>query len=214
MGRFIEDRFEAELVVEQPREEVWRSLERESDGQPLWLLAWPRFPGFETTARVIEVEAPRRVRAVKESEPCKGTEIAVMLEAVESGTKVLVVQSGFPAFVKDALESFEIGGSQIVADLALYLERGVTLSRHSRPWAFAGFTTREVAGGLEVVAAMPGSFGDRVGLEPGDLLVSLGGAPVFTQIGLQAMLRVFPSGQDLEAEWVRGREVQNRTAVL
>lgn len=214
MGRYIEDRFEAEFVVAQPREQVWKSLEQRNEREPAWLSAWPRLPGFETTGTVLEVDPPRRVRVHKTSEPCRGSEIAVTLESVDNGTRVLVVQSGFPAWVKDALEMFTIGGNQIVADLVLFLERGVQVSRHAMPWAFAGFGAREVPTGLEVTGATPGSFGEKVGLQAGDLLVTLGGAPVFTQLGLQALLRVLRSGDEVEASWVRGRELQRGSAIL
>lgn len=213
MGRFVEDRFEAEFVIEEPLEQVWAALERQKDGQPVWLSAWPRF-GSPTTGEVVEVDAPRLVRVHKHSEPCKDSEIAVTLESVDNGTRVLVVQSGFPAWVKDALESFTIGGNQIIADLTLYLTRGVEMSRHSMPWAFPGFTAHEVPTGLEVDAVLPGSFAEKAGLRSGDLLLTLAGAPVFTQLGLQAMLRVLAAGAEIEAVWVRGRELQQGTGTL
>ncbi len=209
MGRFIDDRYEAEFVLEQPVEQVWGSLAKQKKSDASWGL-----PGWGTTGSVIEVEAGVRLRVTKDTEPCKDTEIAVSLESVANGTKVLVVQSGFPVWVKSSLESFTIGGDQIIADLLLYLDRGVVLSRHSMPWAFAGFSAREVGAGLEITAAFPGSYAENVGLAPGDLLLTLGGAPVFTHLGLQAVLRVLQQGQETEATWVRGREMQRATASL
>ncbi len=214
MGRFIEDRFEAEFVIAKPLEEVWESLEKHNHTEAAWLSAWPRMPGFEKTGEIIEVAAPRLVRVRKDSEPCKGSEIAVSLESVDNGVRIVVVQSGFPAWVKEALESFTIGGNQIIADFVLYLERGVEVSRHSMPWAFAGFTTNEVATGLEVDSVIPGFFAAKAGLQPGDLLMTLGGAPVFSQLCLQAMLRVFKTGEELEATWVRGRALQSGSGSL
>ena len=105
-------------------------------------------------------------------------------------------------------------GNQIIADLVLFLERGIVISRHSMPWAFAGLTTQETGTGLEVASVMPGTFAEKVGLKPGDLLMTLGGAPVFTQLCLQAMMRVFKSGDKLTAQWVRGREMHNGEAIL
>lgn len=209
MSGFVNDRFEAELEVEQSPEQVWQSLAvlKKEDGR--WFM-----PGWESPATELEAVEPRLLRVNKDIEPCKDTEIAIELESTEKGTRVLVVQSGFPAWVKHSLESFTIGGNQIVADLLLYLERGVQAGRHWMPWAFGGFTVREVETGLEVVAPVPGCFGERVGLEPGDLLISLGGAPLFSHLELQALLRVFRTGQELEATWVRGRELQRGTAVL
>ena len=214
MGRFIEDRFEAEFVIAKPLEDVWQSFEKQNNTEAAWLSAWPRMGDTEITGEIIDVEVPRRVRVHKSSEPCKGSEIVVTLESVDNGTRVIVVQSGFPAWVKLSLESFTIGGNQIIADLALYLSRGIEISRHSMPWAFAGFTTNVVDTGVEIASVMPGSFAERVGLEPGDLLMTLGDAPVFTQQCVQTMLRVFKAGQDLETSWVRGRELQRGSSVL
>lgn len=125
-----------------------------------------------------------------------------------------VVQSGFPAWARASLESFTIGGNQIIADLLLYLDRGVLVARHSMPWAFAGFSAKEVGTGLEITAAFPGCFAEKAGLQEGDLLLTLNGAPVFTHEGLQGMLRVLEQGREIEATWVRGRELQRGTAPL
>ena len=213
MGRFIEDRFEAEFLIKASRAEVWEALERTEDGTPLWLTAFPNMSDGPV-AEVIERDAPHRVLARKIAEPCRDTEISVVVEDADNGARVRVVQSGFPAFVQQALESFTYGGNQIVADLALYLERGVVLCRHALPWAFPGITTREVASGLEITGVMPGSYGERLGIEPDDLLLTLGGAPVFDHAGLQSLMRVFPAGSPLGAEWVRGAERLSATAVL
>jgi hypothetical protein len=214
MGRFVEDRFVAEFVLEMSIAEVWDQFQKENERELSWLSAFPRFPDSVTTGEVVEVNAPRSIRVRKHSEPCKGTEIAVSLEEVDNGTRILVVQSGFPARVKDSLESFEIGGNQIIADLILYLERGVEISRHGMPWAFPGFTTKEVGTGLQIETVMPNCFAERVGLRPGDLLMSLNGAPLFTQLCLQAMMRVFKQGESVEALWVRGADVQKGMADL
>jgi len=213
MGRFIENRFEAEFFIDQPVDAVWDSFEKQNETQPVWLTAWPRLDG-DSTGEVTEVDKPHRIRAYKHSEPCKGTEIAITLESADNGTRVMVVQSGFPAWVKAALESFTIGGNQIIADLVLFLERGVEISRHSMPWAFAGMTTEEVATGLQISSTMPGTFAEKAGLQSGDLLLTVAGAPVFTQQGLQAMMRVFKTGDQLEAVWVRDRDLQRGSAIL
>jgi len=214
MGKFIEDNYIAEFVVEDDIRAVWNRLQEQGAEEARWLSAFPRFPGFDATAELIETIEPKLVRARKVAEPCRGTEIAISLESVETGTRVLVVQSGFPAYVKDALESFRIGGDQIIADLALFLSRGVCLSRHRRAWGTAGVMVRDVETGIEVVAASPGAWGERVGLAGGDLLVALNGAPIFNQYEFSAMQRLLGQGASLEAQWVRGSEVMTSTAEL
>ncbi len=162
----------------------------------------------------MEVEVPRRVRVHKDSEPCKDSEITLTLAPVNGSTRVVVVQSNLPDWVKSSVETFVIGGDQITADLILYLERGVQASRHSMPWAFAGVIAREVGTGLEVSAAIPGCFAERVGLQAGDLLITLGGAPLFTQLCLQTALRLLKAGDEIECSWVRGTEMQHGSDVL
>ena len=75
-------------------------------------------------------------------------------------------------------------------------------------WAFPGFTVREVPTGLEIESVQPGTFGARVGLEPGDLLLTLAGAPVFTQRCVQALLRIDQGDAEVAVTWVHDRELR------
>lgn len=209
MGRFNDDVFEAEFEIATPREEVWQSFKKLEKEDGTWFM-----PGWEAPGTPIEIDEPRLICVNKDIEPCKDSKIAVHLESTETGTKVMVVQSGFPAWVKHSLESFTIGGNQIVADLVLYLETGVRAGRHWMPWAFCGIMAREVDTGLEVTGSVPGCYAERIGFEPGDRLISLGGAPLFSHLELQTLLRVFTAGQDLEAAWVRGNELHKASAAL
>ncbi len=214
MGRYIDDRFEAEFEVDQSIEAVWEKLQQEGEHEARWLSAWPRFPGVEVTGEIVESIPPNSIRANKTSEPCKNSEIAISLESIDTGTRVLVVQSGFPAWVKESLESFVYGGNQIVADLILFIERGVVISRHNMNWAFPGLTCREVPTGLEVTNVLPGTFADKAGLKPNDLLMTLNGAPVFSNNELQALLRLLKNGDEVTAQWVSGSRLETGTANL
>lgn len=71
------------------------------------------------------------------------------------------------------------------------------------PWAFSGFTADEIASGLIVNSVLPGMFADRVGLRPGDRLVTFGGAPILTQWCVQALPRMLNTGDKVQASWVR-----------
>jgi uncharacterized protein YndB with AHSA1/START domain len=214
MGNFVKDRYRAEFIIEQPVEQVWASLEEEVDGQPQWLSAWPRIPGFEMTGSVVEVDLHHRLQVHKDSEPCKDSEITLTLEPTKKGTRVVVEQSNLPDWVQGSIDVFVMGGDQITADLILFLDRGIQVSRHSMPWAFGGLMVREVGTGLEVTAAVPGTFADKVGLREGDLVVTLGGAPLFTQHCLQTALRILKSGDETECCWVRGTELLRASSVL
>jgi hypothetical protein len=212
MGQYINDGYEAEVVINQPLEQVWKTLQRKEGPELAWLQVWPRFAGFDKTATVIEVEDRRRIRVRKDSEPCRGSEILIDLTDETDTTRIRVIQSSLPDWVKLAIDTFVLGGDQIVADLVLLLERDVLVCRHSMRWIVSGFTAREVDSGLEVTSVMDGSFADKVGLEGGDLLLTFGGAPVFTQHGLQTLLRVFKTGDEVELTWVRGYDLQRGQA--
>jgi hypothetical protein len=146
--------------------------------------------------------------------PCEGTEIVVTMEHEPTGTKVTVVQSGFDLdFFAAHLDLLAVGWSHIVADVALFLERGVRGGRHERPWAMLGCTFRTAAAGLEVDDVW-GGFAERAGLAPGDVLLTVAGAPLVEPRELATVMRVFSTGDDLEATWARGDELQRATAAL
>lgn len=206
----MNDRFEATFVVNVPARDAWEAFVREEGSDPAhWWL-----PGFEATGEEIEVDPGRLLRVRKDTFPCEGTEIAVVLESAETGTKVTLVQSGFGAIFNEMLEALEVGWSHIVADLAIYLERGVRLQRHLRPWATLGCELRSTAAGLEIGAVIPETFADRVGLTSGDILVSVGDAPVVTRRELETLMRVFRAREKVEATVVRGRELVSESGVL
>ena len=205
----MDDRFEAVFVVDAPPAAVWDRLAAGDKGDGTWWL-----PAFEAVVATQEVAPGHGLRARKTAPPCEGTEIAVTLEAAASGTRVTIVQSGFGALFDVALEGLSIGWSHIVADMALFLARGVTGDRHLRPWAWHGLSLRQGDGGLEVTSVAAGSFGERAGLEAGDILVAVCGAPVVVSRELETLMRVYAAGDSIEVEWVRGAERRRATASL
>ncbi len=212
----MEDRFEATFVIDAPPDEVWQRLltarplggASSPDAPHRWL------PAFEGSATDIAIEPGKQLRVVKDTMPCKGTEIVVVLEAAGSGTRVTVVQSGFGARFQAALDSLTVGWEHIVADLCLYLERGIRGGRHLRPWAGLGLVLKHVDAGLLVADVAPGSFAARSGMARGDVLVTLGGAPMTNQREFLTITRVFGSGQELAATWARGSELIRATATI
>jgi hypothetical protein len=197
----MEDGFEATFVVSAAPELVWERLSgRVSDGaDALW-----RLPAFEGLGEELHVEPGQQLHVRKVTEPCAGTEIVITLEHEGSGTKVTVVQSGFGAMWTFAADALEVGWHQILADLALYLERGVHGARHMRRWGNFGCVFRDTDFGLEVVSTMGDSLAQRVGLAAGDIVIAVAGAPVVTRAELESLLRVLPTGETVEVEWVRG----------
>ena len=192
----MNDRFEATFVVHARTEQVWERLSsRKGD---LW-----RLPSFEGLGEEILVEPGQQLHVRKVTEPCAGTEIVITLEHEGSGTKVTVVQSGFGAMWTFAADALEVGWRHILADLALYLERGVHGSRHLRRWGDFGCVFKATDFGLEVVSTMGDSLAQRVGLAAGDIVIAVAGAPVVTRAELESLLRVLPTGETVEVEWVR-----------
>ena len=214
MGCFVDEHYEANVVVQRSPEDVWELLQEQRDGELIWLSVWPRIEGFESAGKVLSIEPMQSIQVHKDAEPCKDSEIILTLRAEGAGTHIQVIQKNVPDWVKASIDAFVLGGDQIVADLVLYLERGVQICRHTMNWSFIGLVTQEVATGLEVTAVVPGAYADRVGLAAEDLIISLGGAPVFTQHCLQAVSRVFKPGQEVEATWVRGTTLERGQAAL
>jgi hypothetical protein len=195
----MKDGFEATFVVQAPTEVVWERLsDREGN---LW-----RLPAFEGLGEEMHVEPGQELHVRKVTEPCAGTEIVITLEHEGSGTKVTVVQSGFGAMWTFAADALEVGWRQILADLALYLERGVHGARHLRRWGNFGCAFTETAFGLQVASTMSDSLAQRVGLARGDIVIAVAGAPVVTRAELESLLRVLPSGETVAVEWIRGDE--------
>jgi hypothetical protein len=195
----MEDGFEATFVVHAPTEVVWERLSgRKGD---LW-----RLPSFEGLGEEIHVEPGQQLHVRKVTEPCAGTEIVITLEHEESGTKVTVVQSGFGAMWTFAADALEVGWRHILADLALYLERGLHGARHMRRWGNFGCVFDNTEFGLQVASTMGDSLAHRVGLAPGDIVIAVAGAPVVTRAELESIMRVLPAGATVEVEWIRGDE--------
>jgi len=201
------DQFETTFSISVSPDVAWKRLDqRNEDGR--WLL-----PAFEGTGDELAVEPGSKLHVRKVTEPCAGSEIVIVLEHEGSGTKVTVSQSGFPAWFASATDAFAIGWRHIVADLALYLDRGVKGGRHARSWALLGCSLRESLLGLEVVVVMPGTLAAAIGLVPGDIVLAVGGAPIVMRAELETMMRI-AGGTEIEVEWVRGEQKLTATGTL
>ena len=201
------DRFETTFSVSASPDVVWKRLDQRDEAGH-WLL-----PAFEAPGDELDVEPGSRLHVRKVTEPCAGSEILIVLEHEGSGTKVTVAQSGFPAWFAFAADAFAIGWRHIVADLALYLDRGVRGERHARSWATLGCSLRETMPGLEVVEVMAGSPAEKLGLVPGDVVLTVGTAPIVTRAELETMMRI-SAGAEIEVEWAHGDERVAATAAL
>ena len=192
--------FEATFSIEVRRGLAWlRLTETPSDPDVeghLWL------PGFDSSVTVVDSDPHHRLRATKDEEPCAGTEIVVTLEDHATGTRILVVQSGFGDWLGNRRDLMSVGWRQIVADLETYLATGVHARRFLRPFGDFGATTYVADGGIRIGAVRPDGLAAQLGLVDGDLLVELSGAPVVSLDDLFTILRV-SGGVPVSAAWVR-----------
>lgn len=220
----MSDEFEATFVVDLAPEEVWQSLvdrtvpgDAGSEGTVHYVL--PGFPSFEplpipgARCTVIEEDPGRLLRVKKDHHPCLGTEIGITLEHAESGTRVTIVQSGFGAFLDFAGRDTVFGhGQQIVNDLQLYLERGLIVP--GTAWGVnLGAVPKRTPVGLEIGRVDDGSFGQRAGLETGDLLLTIGGIRIHGIEQLATVLALIDPASKIDITWARGREAMEGSAV-
>jgi uncharacterized protein YndB with AHSA1/START domain len=144
-------------------------------------------------------------------------EMLVRFERVASGTRVTVTHSGWADDEESQRErrAVEHGTDETLADLLLYLRSGVPFPRHNRgERSDLGLVALEVPGGVEVRRVQPGTFADRLGLAPGDLLVELDGAGVFGLSDLAFFAKLRTAGETAAARWVRDGALRHGSAVL
>jgi uncharacterized protein YndB with AHSA1/START domain len=141
----------------------------------------------------------------------------VSFEPTETGTRVTVVHSGWPDTAEGERDrrATEHGSGETISDLILYLRTGVPFPRHHRgERCDLGIAALDVPGGLEVCEVEPGSFADRLGLEPGDLLVELDGAGVFGFAEVCFFMKLRAAGDKAEARWLRDGKAMHAVAEL
>lgn len=202
-----DDGFEATFVVSTPRAEAWKRLTTTDDGQ--WWI-----PGVEAPADELEIEPEHMLRARKAVEPCKGTEIVITMEDAETGTRITFVQTGFGPGFAASRPWLEAGWWAIRADLYVFFEHGASPQRHARPWANLGCGVDETPGGLTVNEVQPDSFAGQAGVQTGDLLLLVAGAPVVTVRELSILLRSRRPGTETKLRYLRDDEILDGIGVL
>lgn len=216
--------YERTFVVACPVERAWRAF-TEPDELSVW----------HGTAEVFEPFEGGRVRFADPGHPpVEGTVEHVVLhrrlrwrvsvdrsvieesfEEVAGGTRVTIAhRRGEGDWPDHELEAITLGWNESLADLVLFLERGVRFPRHMTFKSLIGATTRNTPAGVEVVSVRRGTFADEVGLEPGDVLLQLGQAPIFDRSDLALIMREHAPGVELEAIFVRDSRVLQRAARL
>ncbi len=216
--RIRDDGFEATFVVSIGRSEAWKRLEsaepafdfvgNKRDGQ--WWI-----PGVEAPADELEVVPEERLKVRKAVEPCKGTEIVITLADEDSGTRITIVQTGFGDGFAAGRPWLAAGWYAILADYVVFFERGLSIGRHVSMWSSIGCDVRETDGGLEVRRVHPDGFAKQAGLEEGDLILQLAGAPVIDVRDLSILTRgPLEKGTETKVRYLRGTEVAAGTGTI
>lgn len=163
--------------------------------------------GQGVVGRVEEIEPQRRIRWTQEPGILPGqTEVTVVFEAVEHGTRIEITHAGFGdgRDWTDELQAHTLGWNQVIADLILYLDHGIRRPRAHRRRSLFGLVTVDTPAGIEVLDVVPGSCADQAGLRSGDLIVELGNAGVFDRSDLWLLAREHAPGDEIEIAYARG----------
>jgi uncharacterized protein YndB with AHSA1/START domain len=224
--------FERTFEVRVPIDVVWTAM-TDPDELNKWYFpfhvddegtAHTEILGSDRPSEILEFDPPRKLRMANRNGPDSPwpplpestTEMTVALEATDSGTRVTITHSGFGDGDDwdRALDSVTRGSEESIADLILYLETGVPFPRHPAERSFHGIAAHTVPAGLKVQAVHPASFAQRLGLQPGDLVVEIGGAPVFGYHELWFFTREHNPGEIAAAAWIRDGELMRGSAEL
>lgn len=142
----------------------------------------------------LEVEPPRRLVWRGGDNP-DSLVTTVTIEPEGHGTRVVVVQSGFGVGPDwDALfEGFSAGWSFILENLRRFLAEGYDYQRHP----YFGVDAAPGDGGL-LVRAVRYPWAAHAGLNPGDLIIAVGGRPTAGGVSLWDLARHHAAGEPVE----------------
>ncbi len=195
----------------------WEAEEYEIEPRVGASVYW-RIGELECRGRVEEVVPERLLRHTEGTGPHAMTEVSVRLEPEGEGTRVEVIHAGSGHGEGEAgeamVEQVTLGWSQAIADLLFYVETGVVVKRFARLVHDPGMLVREKPSGLRVSQVDDEGFAARAGLRPGDRLLTVGGAPVFTIPELWVLMREHKPGDKLAVEYLRAGERSSGTGVL
>jgi uncharacterized protein YndB with AHSA1/START domain len=157
-----------------------------------------------------EIEPERLIRWSQGPGILPGTtEVTVIFEAVEHGTRITITHAGFGEGRDwiDELQAHTLGWDQVITDLVLYLEHDIRRPRTHRRRSRFGLVTIDTPAGIEVIDVVPGSFAEQAGLASGDVVLELDQAGVFDRSDLWLLAREHEPGDEIEVVYARGREL-------
>jgi uncharacterized protein YndB with AHSA1/START domain len=185
----------------------WQAPEYDIDPRPGGKLRWTIPPWDTVDGEVLEVEPGRRLVIAEGEGVLDGsTRVAITFEAVAAGTRITVVQSGFGtgAAWQDQLEGHRHGWARAIRDLVLYLETGVVAERFFHTWhCDLGMFLTETAAGVRVTEVAPGGWAEEAGVDVGDIVLYVGGVPIFERPDLWVFQTNRRPGDHLDIEVAR-----------
>jgi uncharacterized protein YndB with AHSA1/START domain len=216
----MSDKFERTFSVAVPVERAWRAF-TDPEELEVWLTHSfdtsddGRFeaatPGGQIGFAVTDMQPNERLSYRQwAASPDTGVEVTVTFEEELGGTRITMTQAGFGG--DSILRSDEVRGGmeETLADLALYLNHGVRFPRHrdlsSTVWL--GATMHRLPAGVELVDVESDGFAAEAGIEPGDIVLQLGRAPVFTVHDVAFFLREHDPGDEVDAVWAHDGELR------
>ena len=189
-----------------PRERSqWEAAEYEIEATPGGRVRWT-LPGIESIGRVEEAVPNRLLRQVELTGPHTTAEITVSFEEVGGGTRITITHAGFGTGDDwdEWLEGTSIGWDQCIADLIVYLHTGLPAGRFVTEMHGPGMWMTATDAGVEVVRVEAKMLADQAGLQPGDLLLRVGGVAIYRITDLWVLMREHGPGTKFEIDYVRG----------
>lgn len=136
------------------------------------------------------------------------TEMTLIFESTETGSRITVTRYGFgegPEY-EAFRQSNPLGWLESMQDLAMYLATGYAERRHLQERSATGIVFLETEAGLEVVRVSDRSLGAEVGMQSGDVLVSVNGAAIYERSDLWFLTRLYEPGTPVEVRYTRNAE--------
>lgn len=138
-------------------------------------------------------------------------EFTIAFESRETGSAITVTRFGFGEGEDADIFSVSngLGWEHGIRDLILYLETGQMVKRHYDGCSLScfGMSYVERPSGLEVRRVGEHGAAREAGLAPGDRIVRIGGAPIYTRSDAWLTNSIHPAGAEIAIEFIRGREL-------
>lgn len=143
-------------------------------------------------------------------------EMTATFTETETSTRITLTRAGFgegDGWIAMNEGRF-LGWAQAMNDFGLYLETGVVMGRMHEMRSGIGMFVTDASGSLRVLGVAPGGFAATAGLEAGDIVIRMAGAPVFGQSDLWHLQRLLAPGTEVSVDYYRDGAPRSGRAAL